>query len=184
MLKTFFKVLAILLAVVYVFSFVLSLMALYASNVLISMRYHIRVDLINSNNNNKIETSFYSNGELIEEDEYTYRILREKNFPYQITFDEYDNMPGSLIFKIDVLKNNGETLTQEINLDKNRTGSLTKLGYTIDCETGEITNTPENINEYDISKTMQERLAEIILMIRNVSFVCMILCIIVCFIIK
>ena len=184
MLKTFFKVLAILLAVVYVFSFVLSLMALYASNVLISMRYHIRVDLINSNNNNKIETSFYSNGELIEEDEYTYRILREKNFPYQITFDEYDNMPGSLIFKIDVLKNDGETLTREIDLAKNRTGNLTKLGYTIDCETGEITNTPEKINDFDIAKTRREKLIEIILMVRNVSLACLIFCIIVCFIIK
>ena len=183
MLKTFFKVLAILLAIVYVFSFVLSLMALYSYNVLISWRYHIRVDLINSNNNNKIETSFFANGELIEEDEYTYRILREKNFPYQITLDEYD-MPEDLIVKINVLKNNGETLTQEINLDKNYTGNLTKLGYTIDCETGEITNTPEKINDFDIAKTRSEKLTEIILMVRNVSFVCMILCIIVCFIIK
>ena len=184
MLKTFFKVLAILFAIVYVFSFVASLAALYSSNVLISMRYHIRVDLINSNNNNKIETSFYSNGELIEEDEYTYRILREKNFPYQITFDEYDNMPGSLILKIDVLKNDGETLTREIDLAKNRTGNLTKLGYTIDCETGEITNTPEKINDFDIAKTRREKLIEIILMVRNVSLACLIFCIIVCFIIK
>lgn len=183
MLKTFFKVLAILFAIVYVSSFVLSLAALYSYNVLISMRYHIRVDLINSNNNNKIETSFYSNGELIEEDEYTYRILREENFPYQITLDEYD-MPGSLILKIDVLKNDGETLTREIDLDKNRTGNLTKLGYTIDCETGEITNTPEKINDFDIAKTPQEKLIEIILMVRNVSLACLIFCIIVCFIIK
>ena len=184
MLKTFFKVLVILFAIVYVFSFVLSLAALYSSNVLISMRYHIRVDLINSNNNNKIETSFYSNGELIEEDEYTYRILREKNFPYQITFDEYDNMRGSLILKIDVLKNDGETLIREIDLAKNRTGDLTKLGYTIDCETGEITNTPEKINDFDIAKTPREKLIEIILMVRNVSLACLIFCIIVCFIIK
>ena len=183
MLKTFFKVFAIILAVIYVFSFILSISVMYASNALISSRYHIRVDLNNSNNNNKIETSFYAKDEIVEEDEYTYSILSEKSFPYQITIDEYD-MSEDLIVKIDVLKNNGETLTQEINLDKNRTGSLTKLGYTIDCETGEITNTPENINENDIAKTMQERLAEIILMIRNVSFVCMILCIIVCFIIK
>ena len=69
MLKTFFKVLAILFAVVYVFSFILSVAALYASNVLIFSRYHIRVDLINSNNNNKIETSFYAKGEILKEDD-------------------------------------------------------------------------------------------------------------------
>ena len=183
MLKTFFKVLAILFAVVYVFSFILSVAALYASNVLIFSRYHIRVDLINSNNNNKIETSFYAKGEILKEDEYTYRILSEKSYPYQITIDEYD-MPESLILKINVLKNNGETLTHEVDLDKNSTGNLTKLGYTIDCETGEITNTPEKINEFDIAKTLQERLIEIILMVRNVSLACLIFCIIVCFIIK
>ena len=183
MLKTFFKVFAIILAVIYVFSFILSISVMYASNVLISSRYHIRVDLNNSNNNNKIETSFYAKDEIVEEDEYTYSILSKKSSPYQITIDEYD-MPESLILKINVLKNNGETLTQEINLDKNRTGSLTKLGYTIDCETGEITNTPEKINEFDIAKTLQERLIEIILMVRNVSLACLIFCIIVCFIIK
>ena len=183
MLKTFFKVFAIILAVIYVFSFILSISVMYASNALISSRYHIRVDLNNSNNNNKIETSFYAKDEIVEEDEYTYSILSEKSSPYQITIDEYD-MSEALVVKIDVLKNNGETLTQEINLDKNRTGSLTKLGYTIDCETGEITNTPEKINDFDIAKTPQEKLIEIILMVRNVSLACLIFCIIVCFIIK
>lgn len=183
MLKTFFKVLSILFAVVYVFSFILSISVMYASNVLISSRYHIRVDLKNSNNNNKIEIGFYVDDEIIKESNDTFRILSEKSYPYQITFDEFD-MQEELIFKMNVSKNDGEILTQDINLDKNKTGNLTKLGYTIDCETGEITNTPEMIDEFDIAKTMQERLAEILIMVRNVSLACLIFSVIVCFIIK
>ena len=110
MLKTFFKVFAIILAVIYVFSFILSISVMYASNALISSRYHIRVDLNNSNNNNKIETSFYAKDEIVEEDEYTYSILSEKSSPYQITIDEYD-MSEDLIVKINVLK----TCDQDIN---------------------------------------------------------------------